>query len=124
MTQINTKTILNYLPLDPKIKLDLLESFDSLPLEEQIRISRLAWEALANFENIKLKENFDKNLSKAVKENNKFDNNYYQTVSDDTQKEIETDLAATQSDVDLSKARKSMEQIIKEINAVKKQAAP
>jgi hypothetical protein len=124
MTELNTKTIINYLPFDPKVKLELLEAYDSIPLEEQIRISRLVWQAFSEFENIKIKGNFDKGLKEASKANQKLDENYYKKIIEETQKDTEAKLSSAQESVDITRARKSMEQIVREINASKKQTAP
>lgn len=120
MIDVNTKTLISFLPFDPAQKLDLLEKYDSLSKDEQIRITRIVWEALADYEELKIKENFEDGLSEAEKDKSGLDQDYYKKIVDKTEKEIDAKLAASQQAEDLTSVRKSMEQIVREINATKK----
>lgn len=124
MKQINTKAIINFLPFDPSAKLDLLEKYDSLPREEQLRISDLVWETFYDLYEIKIKENFDKAIQEAEKSGQKPDETFYGKVLEKTDKEIADQLALISDSEDISKVRKSMEQIVREISAVKKTKPP
>lgn len=120
MKQINTKTIINLLPFEPSAKLDLLEKYDSLPREEQLRISDLVWETFYDLYEIKIKDNFDKAIQEAEKNGEKPDQSFYGKVLERTDKEISDLLSSAADSTDLSVARKSMEKILKEIHAAKK----
>ncbi len=124
MKQINTKTIINFLPFEPSAKLDLLEKYDSLPREEQLRISDLVWDTFYSFYEIKIKDNFDKAIQEAEKNGTKTDQTFYGKVLERTDKEISDILSSAADSTDLSAARKSMEQIVGEINTVKKTKSP
>ncbi len=121
MSKITTKTIINFLPLDPSFKLDLLEKYDTLSREEQLRISDLVWQTFDNLYELKIKENFDKAIVEAEKSAKQPSQSFYGEVVKKTDEEIKSQLLSAGESVDLSKARKSMEQIVREINAAKKQ---
>ncbi len=120
MKDLNTKSIINLLPFPGNFKLDLLEKYDGLPREEQLRISDLVWEAYYAVYDFKIRENFDKAIEAADKKREKPDKKFYAKIVEKTDKEIEDLLTSSSENVDLSAARKSMEMIIKEINASKK----
>ena len=123
MKDLSTKSIINLLPFPGNFKLDLLEKYDNLPREEQLRISDLVWEAYYAIYDFKIKENFDKALLEADEKGEKPDEKFYGKIVEKTDKEIENLLTSSSENIDLSQARKSMEMIIKEINASKKSAA-
>lgn len=116
MNKFNTKTLINLLPFDPKQKLELLESYDNLPKEEQIKVSRIVWDAYAEYEELKINDNFEKGF-----ETGEFplDENYYKAIVAKTEKEIDEELENAAKTVDLTNVRQSMEKILKEINASK-----
>ncbi len=120
MKDLNTKSIINLLPFPGNFKLDLLEKYDGLPREEQLKISDIVWEAYYAVYDFKIRENFDKAIETADKKGEKPDEKFYAKIVEKTDKEIEDLLTSSSENVDLSAARKSMEMIIKEINASKK----
>lgn len=120
MSEITTKTIINFLPFDPKFKLELLEEYDSLSPDQQVRLTRLVWQTFDSFYQLRINEKFYKGIRDAGKTGQKIDGSYYQKVVEETDKEIDRQLAENQQSFDLSAARKSMEQIVREINAVRK----
>ncbi len=124
MKQIDTKKIINFLPLSPEVKLDLLEKYDSLPKEEQLRISDLVWETYYDLYEIRIRDNFDKAIQEAERNKEKPDGTFYGKVIEKTDNEIIELLTSSAESVDLSAARKSMEQIVREINAAKKTKSP
>ncbi len=124
MKQIDTKKIINFLPLSPEVKLDLLEKYDSLPREEQLRISDLVWETYYDLYEIRIRDNFDKAIQEAERNKEKPDGTFYGKVIEKTDNEIIELLTSSAESVDLSAARKSMEQIVREINAAKKTKSP
>lgn len=119
MTNISTKTLINFLTFDPKLKLELLESYDTLPIDEQVRITRAVWGAFDDYQELKVQENFEKGLLLADKNSSQIDNDYYKKINEQTEKEIDEALANSQQSADLTGVRKSMEQIVREINASK-----
>ena len=119
MKDIDIKTIINFLPFPSNFKLDLLERYDLMESNEQQRVSDLVWEAFYLVYDMKIRENFDKILSEADEKSEKTDEKFYQKVVERTDKEIADALSTSSESVDLTQARKSMEMIIKEINASK-----
>ena len=121
MTKITTKALINFLPFSTDFKLDLLESYDSLPQEERSRISELIWNFYFDFYDLKIKENFDKGIKEYQLNSKLPDKNYFGEVVQKTNKEFQKALGSSNETVNLSEVRKSMQQIINEINASKKQ---
>ena len=119
MNDINTKTIINFLPFDPSLKLKILESYDTLPLPEQIRISDLVWQTYDSIYEMRIKEKFESGLINNPKLGTEPDNTYYMKVLEEVGKEINEELTTHQESADITEVRKSMEQIVKEINASK-----
>ncbi len=116
---ITTKAIINLLPFQSEFKLDLLEKFDTLSEEEQARTADIIWQAFYMVYDIKLKNNVDKIMTEADKNGEKFDPTFYKKAADRTDDEIRELLASSSQTLDLEEARKSMEMIIREINAAK-----
>ncbi len=121
MIQLTTKTIINFLPLSGEVKLDLLEKYDKLSREEQLRISDVVWQAYYSIYDIKIKENFDKAIAEAEMTGHEPDKTFYGKVVEETDREIEEKLASSSEIEDLATVRKSMELIVREINAAKKE---
>lgn len=119
MTNLNTKTIINTLPLPAELKLDLLEKYDTLDRKEQLRISDLVWDTYYQLYDIKVKENFDKLIAEAEKNGEELGDNFYGKVVEKTDQEFNEQLQASGESVDIGAARKSLEQIMHEINASK-----
>lgn len=119
MKNLDTKTIINFLPLSSESKLDLLERYDSMSEAEKAGVSDWVWEAFYTFYDLKIKENFEKMLVEADEKNEKPDKKFYGKVVERTDKEIVDALNTSSESMNLTEARKSMEMIIKEINASK-----
>lgn len=124
MREITIKTLINFLPLPADYKLELLETYDSLSKEVQLSISETLWEAFYDEYDFQIKISFDQAVAEAEKSGKKTDKSLYQEALNNARDEIEKRLASAGESVDLSAARKSMEQIVREINAVKGQIKP
>lgn len=116
---LTTKTIINFLPLPTDQKLELLEQYDLLPQEEKLRVSHLLWELYYDLYQLKIQENFDKLMAEADEKGEKTDGTFYKKVLQKTREETKEQLSLSENSIDLSEARKSMEMIIREINAAK-----
>jgi hypothetical protein len=124
MKALDTKTIINLLPFSNEKKLDLLEKFDSLSRDEQLKISDVVWEAYYSFYDLKIKENFDKAIREADKNSQEPSENLYTSVVEKTDQEMKNMITSLAENIDLASARRSMELIIKEINAAKIPSKP
>ena|ERR1035437_3121545 len=119
MTELTTKTIINYLPLPSATKIDLLEKYDSLPREEQLTIADHVWQLFFDLYELNIQDNFDKGVAEADAKGEKLDQTFYGKVLKRTEEEVVAQLSSSSESVDLSEARASMEKIIREINATK-----
>lgn len=120
MKDLNTKTIINFLPFEPSFKLKLLENYDAYPLPEQIRITRLVWGFFNSIYDLRIKRKFEDGLKDQP--NNAEDGSYYLKILEEVRNEINEELENHQTSADISEVRKSMEQIVREINALKTQS--
>lgn len=123
MTNLTTKTIINYLPLPSETKLDLLEKYDTMPREEQLTVADHVWQLFFDLYKLKVQENFDKGIEETEKTGEQPDQTFYGKVLQKTEDEVMAQLSSSGDSVTLSEARKSMEKIIKEISAVRKPLA-
>ena len=122
--KITTKTIINFLPIEADFKLHLLENYDKFPRDEQLRISDLVWSAFGEIYQMRIAENFEAGLKELSDKTKKPPDNYYKSVVEKTDQEIRAALTGASETVDLSEARKSMEQIVQAINAAKTTPKP
>ena len=118
--QLTTKTIIKSLPFEQSFKHEILEQFDTLDVNTQNEIARIAWDTFYALYELRLEENTQLAFLKAQKNQEKLDENFYKQVKEKTQKELENELAGTTQETDLTAARKAMELIAQEIKAAKK----
>jgi hypothetical protein len=119
MTDLTAKKIISFLPFPDDYKKTLLGEYDSLPKEEQLRISDIVWEFYFDYYQLKIQENFNKGIVEANEKGEQLGESYYEKVIDQTQEEMDQLAQSSGETADLSEARTSMERIIREINAAK-----
>lgn len=119
MTELTAKKIINLLPCPDDYKQKLLAEYDSLPRDEQLRISDIVWEFYFDYYQLKIQENFQKGIAEAEEKGERLGESYYEKVLEKTQEEMDELAQSSGETVDLSAARSSMEKIIKEIRAAK-----
>ncbi len=120
MSEITTKSLINILPLSSDLKLELLENYDNYPQEERNRISELVWNLYYDLYDAKIQEEFEKGIRNASESGTKLDSNYFKDVVQKVNQDFEKAAGNSSDSMDLSAARKSMEQIVAAISAAKK----
>lgn len=123
MNKINTRVLINFLTLPEDQKIDLLAKYDTLSRDEQLKISDVLWEAFATEYDYLLKSNLEK-ISSDPNEKTDPKETLYQKAVRITNEDINNRLLQASEQTDLSHVRKSMEKIVKEINASEKKYTP
>lgn len=113
--QITTKNIIKALPFDERFKMELLNEFDFLTPDQKFTITRLMWDTFQAIFTIKLDENMQKALQDVEEEKEKLNNTLYNKVRQRTLQQLENDLEANLSNIDLAAARHAIETIIDEL---------
>ena len=121
MTELNTKILIKFLPFSEEFKKEMLERYDKLSLGQQSVITEHIWNAYYDYFDIKLQENFDKEMAELEKKKLQPSVNFYRKLVDKTNKEIKDRLLKSGESSQLEEARKAMEKIVREIQASKRQ---
>lgn len=109
-----TKTIIQILPFEPEFKEQLLLAFDSMDPDRKITIERAVWDLYDAIYELKLQENIDIALQKALLNKEKLDPEFYKRVKKQTEIELLSSTATTVTQSDLTQAREKLEQLLKE----------
>lgn len=118
--KLTTKNIIKILPFTENFKLELLEQFDTLEKDVKFPVEQAVWDLYATLYEIKLEENTDLALARAAEDKETLDRNFYKRMRQQTDKQMREEYIHKGETVDLTSARKAMEQIVKEIQAAKK----
>ena len=119
MTELNTKILIKFLPFSEEFKKEMLEKYDKLSLGQQSVITENIWNAYYDYFDIKLQENFDKEMAELEKKKLQPSVNFYRKLVDKTNKEIKDRLLKSGESSQLEEARVAMEKIVREIQASK-----
>lgn len=117
--RITTKDLIKILPFNEQERMQLLEEFDSMELEEKFQIEQILWRAYRNIYKLRLANNMQLAFLEAQDGREKLDNNFYKRAREKTDKEMQEEAVKNIEGMDLTAARKAMEQIIQEIRAAK-----
>ena len=109
-----TTDVIKVLPFDDAFKMRLLSVFDKLTPDQKYVIVDVLWNAYDAFFQIKLEENINLALADAAEGKTELDPEFYKRIEEQTEKEFESENVQATEHVDLSKARESLEQIIKQ----------
>src|SRR5436305_9565495 len=120
ITQITTKDILKALPFEEKLKVDLLQSFDSFTPSQKFELEQIIENAYYGLYQSKLQDNIDSALKRAENNQEELGPDFYKRIREQTEKEMQEDLTKASQNVDLSAARAAMEKIVQEMKAAKK----
>jgi len=120
---MTTKDAIKMLPLDDKLKIQLLNMYDYMEPDQKLTIEVLAWRSYFLLQEEKLDANLVKEFEAVEKGSAHLGKGFYADVVAKTDQQELKDNAETASKVDLAAARRAMEQIINEIHAAKKKPA-
>ncbi len=110
--QADTKKILQSLPFDEAFKTDLLKKLDTYDTVSKFQISQIIWDTFFALYEFKLEENLDAAFDRAEKDQETLDENFYKRVRDLTDKQMEEELVATSTKLDLTSTRQKLEELM------------
>jgi len=110
--KLNTKTIIQSLPLDDKLKQDILSKWDTMDRDLRYEIENLVWEAYYEFENLKVDENIQNNLQKAKQGEVPLNADFYETAIKGTEETKTVELHQSADSVELAAVRGKLEQLM------------
>ena len=117
---MTTKDAIKLLPMDDKVKVQLLNMFDYMEPEQKRTIERLAWRTYDFMYSQKIQENIQQQFKEVEEGKAHFGKDFFQEVTKKTKREMGKQTGELTGAVDLAAARRAMEQIMDEIRASKK----
>ena len=117
--KLTTKDIIKMLSFDDELKKALLDRFDTLSPDQKFTIEDIIWNMYYALYKLKLQENTEVAWARVKKKQEKFDNDFYKRIGEQTEKEMQGETVLNVEKTDLGAARRAMEAIIKEMQAVK-----
>lgn len=118
---MKTKDAIKMLPIEEKLKIQILNSYDFLEPDQKLAISRLAWKTYFFLYEESLDENTELQLQKVRDGKGELGKEFFEDVLTETNKELTKKIDLSSQTTDLASARHAMQQIIDEIHAHKKQ---
>ncbi len=116
---MTTQDIIKMLPIEEKLKIQILNRYESMDQYEKLSIDEMAWNTYFSFYDERLKENLGQQYDRVKKGEEKFGDDFYARALKKTEQEMQAESQESTGTVDLAAARKAMEQIMAEITASK-----
>lgn len=110
--QLTTKNIIKILPLDQKMKEDMLANFDSYPSERKFLVEQIVWEAYDDFFMLRLEENLMLGRLEAQERKKELGPDFYQRMRKKTEEEIMSQSVAAAEKLDLDVAREKLATVL------------
>ena len=117
---MTTKDAIKLLPIDEKLKIQVLNMYDYLEPAQKLTIEVIAWKTYFMQHEERVNINLEKALEAAAEGNEKLGKDFYANVLKKTAQEEQKDMSDRLTNTDLAAARHAMEQIMNEIHAHKK----
>ena len=117
---MTTKDAIKLLPMDHKLKMQVLNMYDFMEPDMKRTIQRIAWKTYFYMNEQQIQNNIDQQYQAVAEGKAAFDKNLYKNVLKNTEIAINKHHDETKGAVDLATARHAMEQIMHEIHAAKK----
>jgi hypothetical protein len=117
---MTTKDVIKLLPMDNKLKMQVLNMYDYMEPDVKRTVQRIAWKTYFYMYNQQVQANIDKQFESVEEGKATFGKEFYQEVAKKTDHEMNKQIGEKSGAVDLAAARNAMEQIMKEISATKK----
>ncbi len=117
---MTTKDAIKLLPLDEKLKMQVLNMYDYMEPEQKLTVEVIAWKTYFLLHDEKVQMNLEKELAAVEAGEAPLGTDFYNHVLKKTDQQEKKDLSSQTENVDLAIARRAMEQIINEIRASKK----
>lgn len=119
---LTTASIIKTLPFEESFRIDLMDRLTTIDSDQKFAIERILWDAYFALYQLKFEENLELALLRAKENEETLDKDLYKRVEEQTEKEMQSEVAKDTEKVDLDAARRAMELIVKEIQASKKKS--
>jgi len=116
---MTTLDLIKMLPMDEKVRAQLLSKYPQLDPSQKLDVDRMAWTTYDAMREATIEENLGIQYEKVKKGEEKFGDGFYERALKKTNQELAAEMQKNSSDFDLSEARKAMEIIVREIYASK-----
>jgi hypothetical protein len=116
---MKTLDVIKLLPMDDKVKTQILNMYPHMNDEQKLSLESLAWDYYDLMYGEKVEAHIEELEDKIVKGEEHFSPENYAKVIDKTEADMKKALAEATTTTDLTAARKAMEQIMGEIRAAK-----
>ncbi len=110
--KLNTKTIIQSLPLDDKLKQDILSKWDTMDQDLRYEMENLIWEAYYEFEDLKVDESIQKNLERAKQGEVPLNADFYTVAVSGIEETKNQELHQSADSVELAAVREKLEQLM------------
>jgi hypothetical protein len=117
---MTTKDVIKMLPIDEKLKIQVLNTYDYMEPGQKLMISRLAWKTYFFRYEGAIEKNTELQWEKVKEGKGKLGKEFYEDVLKETNHELTLKADHSLQSTDLAAARQAMQQIVDEIRASKK----
>jgi hypothetical protein len=113
--------IIKAMPIDEKLKLQIINRYDFLAPSQKLAVDYLAWTTFYDLYEETLNDNLGVQYQNVKKGTDNFGGDFYKRALEKTDHQMINELQESLTNANLSIARKAIEQIMNEIHASKKQ---
>ncbi len=113
------KDIIKILPIDEKRRLQILNSYDYMDIEERVMIDRLAWDAYYALYTERLNQNLAEQKEKVDEGKEEVGTDFYQRALKKTDQEMGGEMSEALGESDLAEARQAVQRIVQEMQDAK-----
>ena len=117
---MTTKDVIKQLPIEDKLKTQILNMYDHMEPAQKLTIQRIAWKTYDLMREERIEENVQQGFENVSKGEGQLGKDFYDNVVKKTDQEMVKDVQKSIQATDLAAARQAMEQIINEIGKSKK----
>jgi len=113
------KDIIKVLPIEEKRKMQILNTYDYMEVDERVMIDRAAWSAFYEMYNGRLEDNLSEQTEKVKNGEEAIGDDFYTRALKKADQSMNGELQESAGKFDLAAARVAMQQIVQEIRASK-----
>ncbi len=111
--KLNTKTIIQLLPLDEEMKQSLLTKWDDMDPDLRYEIENLVWEAYYELEDVKVQEQVQTDLQKVKAGELPLNQDFYAHAVEETEKDQGKEIHESADTVELASVRQRLELLMR-----------
>ena len=116
---MTTKDAIKLLPIDEKVKVQILNLYDHMEPAKKLTVQRIAWKMYDLARLDKIDADIQREYDEVKKGQAELGGNFYKNVVKKANQELQQDISGSSQQTDLAAARRAMEQIINEIRSPK-----